>query len=498
MSIYIVIDKKQNKNIIKENKSLYTIITAKEYITNSSFLDEKKAYIINLCSSYKYQSIGYYVSLLAEARNHKPIPEVLQIQDLKSLKVLRKITNQCSELIEKSFTSITSDHFELSVYFGKNIALRHEKLSKELFQLLKIPLFKVFFIREKSNKNKNSNWKIKAIQQLKLEDIPLEHNDFFNIALEDYINLKKKYQKKIKQTHYDLAILINPEEKAPPSNEKALSKFQNIGKKMGFNVEILYPDDLNRLAEFDALFIRETTSVNHHTYQFSRLAEAMGLIVIDDPNSILKCSNKVFLTELLIKHKIKIPQTYILYKANFLKIAEKLEYPCVLKQPDSAFSIGVIKVDNKEEFIKEAENLFKTSELLLVQKFIYTDFDWRIGILDKKPLYACKYFMAKNHWQIYNWQAQSKNIEEKEGGFETLPLYKVPDKVIDIALRSANLIGSGLYGVDIKEINGEPYVMEVNDNPNIDAGIEDAYYGNKLYETILKYFYDKIQKLKNQ
>jgi len=501
MSIYIVIDKQQNKNIIKENPNLYKIITAKEYITNSSYLDEKKSYIINLCSSYKYQAIGYYVSLLAEARNHKPLPEVLQIQDLKSLKVLRKVANQCNELIEKSLSTITSEYFELSVYFGKNIALRHEKLSKELFQLLKIPLFKVFFAKEKSNKLKNSTWKIKGIQQLKLEDIPEEHYEFFNIALEEYINLKKKFQKKIKQTHYDLAILINPEEKSPPSNEKAISKFQSIGKRMGFNIEIIYPDDLNRLAEFDALFIRETTSVNHHTYQFSRLAEAMGLIVIDDPGSILKCSNKVFLTELLLKHKINIPDTYILDKSNYLKVAEQLEYPCVLKQPDSAFSMGVIKVNDKEEFIKEVNNLFKTSELLLVQKFIFTEFDWRIGILDKKPLFACKYFMAKNHWQIYNWKIDStnlSNVEEKEGLAETLPIYKVPDKVIDIALKSANLIGSGLYGVDVKEINGEPFVMEVNDNPNIDAGIEDAYYGNELYETVFKYFYEKIQNLKNQ
>ncbi len=498
MSIYVIIDKKQHKEIIKEKNDLYQVITAKEYITNSQFLDEKKAFIINLCSSYKYQSIGYYVSLLAEARSHKPLPEVLQIQDLKSLKVLRKVADQCNELIEKSLATITSDHFELSVYFGKNLALRHEKLSKELFSLLKIPLFKVYFLKNLGNKAQNGKWKIKSIQQLKLEDIPPDHYEFLNIALEEYVNIKNKYQKKLKQTHFDLAILINPEEKSPPSNEKALYKFQLLGKRMGFHVEFIYPDDINRLAEFDALFIRETTSVNHHTYQFSRLAEAMGLIVIDDPNSILKCSNKVFLAELLIKNKISIPKTYILYKSNFLEISDKLNYPCVLKQPDSAFSMGVIKVDNKEEFIKEAENLFKISDLLLAQEFIYTQYDWRIGILDKKPLFACKYYMAKNHWQIYNWKTQSHKIEEKEGNFDTLPIYKVPDKVLDIAIKASSLIGNGLYGVDIKEIDGVPFIIEINDNPNLDAGIEDSYAGNELYETILKYFYNKIQLLKNQ
>ena len=29
-----------------------------------------------------------------------------------------------------------------------------------------------------------------------------------------------------------------------------------------------------------------------------------------------------------------------------------------------------------------------------------TDFDWRIGVLEGKALYACRYFMARKHWQI--------------------------------------------------------------------------------------------------
>ena len=42
------------------------------------------------------------------------------------------------------------------------------------------------------------------------------------------------------------------------------------------------------------------------------------------------------------------------------------------------------------------------------------------------------------------------------------------------ALRAANLLGDGLYGVDLKQTDDGCYVIEVNDNPNIDAGNEDA------------------------
>ena len=68
-----------------------------------------------------------------------------------------------------------------------------------------------------------------------------------------------------------------------------------IGKPRG----LIRPQDF---AEFDALFIRETTSVNHHTYRFASRAAAEGLVVIDDPTSIVRCSNKVYQAELFQRH----------------------------------------------------------------------------------------------------------------------------------------------------------------------------------------------------
>jgi hypothetical protein len=30
---------------------------------------------------------------------------------------------------------------------------------------------------------------------------------------------------------------------------------------------------------------------------------------------------------------------------------------------------------------------------------MYTDFDWRIGVLDRQPIFASKYFMSQGHWR---------------------------------------------------------------------------------------------------
>jgi glutathione synthase/RimK-type ligase-like ATP-grasp enzyme len=44
--------------------------------------------------------------------------------------------------------------------------------------------------------------------------------------------------------------------------------------------------------------------------------------------------------------------------------------------------------------------LLEKSELIIAQEFLPTAFDWRVGIFDRQPLFACRYYMAKRHWQI--------------------------------------------------------------------------------------------------
>lgn len=259
---------------------------------------------------------------------------------------------------------------------------------------------------------------------------------------------------------------------------------------MGFDVEIISKDDYGRLAEFDALFIRDTTAVNHFTFRFARRAAAEGLVVIDDPDSIVKCSNKVYLAELLAHHKIATPPTLVLHKQNWESAPDILGLPLVLKQPDSSFSLGVVKVDSRAQYAQEAERLFKISDLLIAQAFVPTPFDWRVGVVDREAVFCCKYYMAKSHWQIYD---KSKSGDDATGDAETWPLSACPPDVLKTAIRVANLIGDGLYGVDIKEINGKAHVLEINDNPNIDAGVEDEILGDELYLHIMRVFLKRLE-----
>ena len=217
--------------------------------------------------------------------------------------------------------------------------------------------------------------------------------------------------------------------------------------------------------------------------------------MIDDPDSILKCTNKVYLAERLTRLKIPTPPTLIVHRGNAELIEPQLGLPCVLKQPDSAFSLGVVKVDTAAELKRELNRLFEKSELLIAQGFLPTDYDWRVGVLDGKPLYVCRYFMAAGHWQIIQREGEGPAVE---GGAETLPVEGAPPAVIDIALRAAKAIGDGLYGVDIKQAGDKLYVIEINDNPNIDAGIEDAVLGDALYYRIMEHFLRRVEQRANR
>jgi glutathione synthase/RimK-type ligase-like ATP-grasp enzyme len=460
------------------------VVSARAYLTNTRYTELKDIRIFNLCRQYKYQSSGYYVSLLAEARAHKAIPSITTIQDFKAQNFVRNVTDDLDELIQKSLGKLKSDQFVLSIYFGQNMAKQHTQLSAQLYNLFQAPLLRAKFVF-------NKKWILQSIQPIPLNEIPDAHNPYLIDSAKAYFSKKRYSPAKKDVPLYDLAILVNPEEPSPPSNKKAIDKFIEVAGDMGFSVELINKDDYSRLAEFDALFIRETTSVNHHTYRFARRAFAEGLVVIDDPLSILRCTNKVYLAETLAKAKVPIPKTLIIQNLKDHKIVEMLGLPCVLKRPDSSFSQGVIKVKDEKSLHDELSKMLDDSYLVLAQEFTPSEFDWRIGVLDRKPLYACKYFMAKDHWQIYNWE--NKKVEDQAGNFETMPIFQVPDHILNTALKAANLIGDGLYGVDLKEINNKAYVIEINDNPNIDAGVEDKSLKRGLYEAILSTFKKRIE-----
>lgn len=443
--------------------------------------------VINLCKNNKYLSNGYYCSLLAEARDHTVIPSVATLNNLRNSALFAFGFAGVSEALDEFVADGDLKQLKFKSYFGRSPLPALEPLCRELFERLPCPILALSF-------KKRSRWELTALTTLSPRELVGEEEDQFAEALQAYSRIIWQKPKSVKHYRYDLAMLVDPDEALPPSDAKALVRFVKAGERQDVNVEPITRKDFQRLAEYDGLFIRETTAIDHHTFRFAQKAEHEGLVVMDSPSSILRCANKVFLAESFTKHGVPTPKTLMVNpksKETPALLEHELGYPLVLKIPDGAFSRGIYKVADRAALVETLSILRNASALVLAQEYFFTEFDWRIGVLNHQAIFACKYFMVKGHWQIYRHHESGQ--EADSGGFVTMPTYEAPKAVLNAALKAVKPIGDGLYGVDIKEGKGRVAVIEVNDNPNIDHGVEDLFLKDKLYDLVIADFVRRFE-----
>jgi len=277
-----------------------------------------------------------------------------------------------------------------------------------------------------------------------------------------------------------------------PDETGALENFKQAATSLGHSFSFMFKENISQIPSYNAVFIRATTDPLNTSYVVSKTAYELGLRVVDDPKSIQICGNKIHLYQLFEKYNIpRIPTMFInkdeFHHKRIMSIFRALGTPVVIKAPYTSFSKYVEKVSCETSFREVAEKYFRRSDVLVVQKFMPTPFDWRVGVLNGEILYVCKYMMRKGRWK------HGSKLRGKPryvwGRTVTLRNDHSPVKLRETALRACEFIGRGLYGVDIKEINGDYVVVEVNDNPSIYAGFED---GRKkdIYEKIITFLAD--------
>jgi glutathione synthase/RimK-type ligase-like ATP-grasp enzyme len=206
---------------------------------------------------------------------------------------------------------------------------------------------------------------------------------------------------------------------------------------------------------------------------------------------MIRCTNKVYLHEVMTKAGVPTPKTLLLSAGDDLaRAADELGFPVVLKAPDSSFSRGVHKAETLEALQTLAKRLFKDTDMLLAQEFMPTTFDWRVGVLDGRPIFASRYKMARGHWQIVRHRPDGRVTE---GGSQAVAVEDAPAAVVEAAVKAAGLIGDGLYGVDIKEIDGGVAVIEINDNPDIHHGWEDEIAKDAVWRALVTWFVTRLE-----
>jgi glutathione synthase/RimK-type ligase-like ATP-grasp enzyme len=269
----------------------------------------------------------------------------------------------------------------------------------------------------------------------------------------------------------------------------ALRNFKLAADRKGHKFDFIFKKDISKIPEYDAVFIRATTDPTYTAYMVSKVAAENGLRVVDSPQSIRICGNKINMYGLLERYGVPYIPTVIftrqdLRSRNIRYLFKLFGSPLVLKAPYTSFSKYVEKVASESSFRTIAKRFFRRSDAIVVQKFMPTTFDWRVGVLNGRVLYICKYNMIKGKWK-HGAKRRGKKSFIWGDAFSVKKEY-APERLKEVALRACAAIGDGLFGVDVKEVNGDFIVVEVNDNPSINAGYED-HSDADVYEKIIDY-----------
>src|ERR1044072_7372684 len=108
-----------------------TVVTARRYLAELENERDSGARVLNLCRTGRYQGRGYYVSLVAEARGQRPVPDIKSIGELKSDGWVRALEAEIQPLVQETLHHDESERFQLNVYLGKHPS--HRALAERLF-----------------------------------------------------------------------------------------------------------------------------------------------------------------------------------------------------------------------------------------------------------------------------------------------------------------------------------------------------------------------------
>ena len=465
----------------------HAVTTTRNYLVDRSRRTRTAPKVRNLARDYAYQTRGYYCSLLAEARGQKVVPSVTTILELSRRSAyafaLPELEQTLNRLIHRLADPPTTS-FRLRLYLGQADDPRFHRLALQLFDWFRHPLIDVAV-------QAGEWWRIRRIEALTIGDLDAEGKVALAHAVARYTGRRWRQPKTRTSPRFSLAVLFDAREPLPPSDTQTLRHLARVAEPMGLGIDQIGAKDLPRLAEHDCLWIRETTNIDHHTYRFALRAEQEGMPVIDDPASIRRCTNKVYLAEVVGAAGLAQPRTRVVASMKDLEAVEaELGYPVVLKIPDGSFSRGVKKADDRPSLTSLMRAMLEESDLILAQEFMYTSFDWRVGVLDGEPLFVSQYQMAKKHWQIVRHR---DGRPAQEGGFRTIAIADTPEEVVKTGVAAAGLIGRGLYGVDLKQNENGVFVIEVNDNPNLVHGVEDAAEKDALWQRLAGWFLHRLR-----
>jgi ribosomal protein S6--L-glutamate ligase len=219
------------------------------------------------------------------------------------------------------------------------------------------------------------------------------------------------------------------------------------------------------LSSYDAILPRIGSSITYFGTAVVRQFEQMDVFTPNTANGISNARDKLRATQILSRHNIAMPATaFVRNRADVRPAIERVGgAPVVIKLLEGTQGIGVILAPQVKVAEAIIETLHSTNQNVLIQRFISESRgrDIRALVVGDRVVAAMRRSAIGDEFR--------SNVHR--GG--TVEAIDLPADYARVAVRSAQIMGLRVAGVDMLESDDGPLVMEVNSSPGLE-GIEAA------------------------
>lgn len=251
------------------------------------------------------------------------------------------------------------------------------------------------------------------------------------------------------------------------------------------NLAILRGDGNNLLDTYDGLVVRTFFPYISEALTIARLFREAGKAVMDESltdegYAVSKMHDHLILTA----HGIPTPRTWQLFNPRQVEnMAEQLAYPCLLKGVHGARGDHVYLIHSSEQLQRRLWH-YPCGELML-QEYLPADEDYRLLVIGYQALPVMVSRKPPKGDFRTNYSIGGRFIGRSCNEF---PGFK------ELAESAARALRREFTGVDIRLKGHQPYVLEVNRQPDF-AGFERATKFDVAGE-VVKYILKRVEEVK--
>lgn len=219
------------------------------------------------------------------------------------------------------------------------------------------------------------------------------------------------------------------------------------------------------LSEYDAMLPRIGASITYYGTAVVRQFQEMEVFCANTAHGIMNSRDKLRSLQILARHNIGIPETtFVRDKKDVLPAIKRVGgAPIIIKLIEGTQGIGVLLADTEKQAEGIIELLQSQKQNVLIQKFVAESRgkDIRAFVVGDRVVAAMR--------RVAQGQEFRSNVH-RGGVAEQVEL---PEKYAEAAIRSAQILGLRVAGVDMLESSTGPQIMEVNSSPGLE-GIESC------------------------